>query len=101
MKLGLQNLDKQGGIPIPNKPGCFLVSTKNQLKNGPKQPWLRHSASNLDLLEYDLSLLLQQNLLRSPLLRNSLLQELKLMRLLKEMKPPPFQLQHLEAQTVP
>lgn len=28
MKPGLQNLHKQGGIPIPNKPDSFLVSTE-------------------------------------------------------------------------
>lgn len=63
----------------------YSAPKSHQLRNGPKEPWLRHNASNLDLLEYDLSPLLQQNLLRSLLLRNSLLQNLELMRLLKEM----------------
>lgn len=71
MKPGLQHLHKQGGIPIPYKPDSQSALNSHQLWNGPKEPWLRHNASNLDLLEYDLSPLLQQNLLRSSLLRNS------------------------------
>lgn len=113
MKPGLQKPHKQGGIPIPCKPDSFLQSAlkSHQLRNGPNNlGWgsmpvisiclsMTKVNTQLKYFSTDHFLLFSPSPCSKPPQKFSFKKlfaaKLKL-RLLEEMKPPPFQLQHLE-----
>lgn len=117
MKPGLQQTRKQGGVPVPCKPGCSLQSApkSHQLRNGLNNLgwgtmpaiWICLSMSKentqLKYLSADHFLVFSPSCCSKPPLKFSFKKlcaaKLKLMRLLEEIKLFPFQPQHLEAQT--